>query len=213
MQHVSFVQTHCCQVWASLLLLVLSQKHVALQSFEVPALPQLFRPLSRRARTRLESVIDSCDSPASASSQHFYICITLHWPSSNWNAVHSEQVVDSVQVCNVLHHFLLAAFPEQYEARAEETKGRIDIPGHVHPMLNTGRCHRMNKVLHRWVALSQRQRQKKRLTLLMWQFQQQAAKTPGPRYTKLCLNGSAVHYSGIHLARAHGSGDRMPSCA
>ena len=29
-----------------------------------------------------------------------------------------------VQVCNLLHHFLLKAFPEQYEARAEETRGR-----------------------------------------------------------------------------------------
>ena len=29
-----------------------------------------------------------------------------------------------VQVCNLLHHFLLKAFPEQYEARAEETRGK-----------------------------------------------------------------------------------------
>lgn len=28
----------------------------------------------------------------------------------------------SLQVCNLLHHFLLKAFPEQYEARAEETR-------------------------------------------------------------------------------------------
>lgn len=29
----------------------------------------------------------------------------------------------NMQVCNVLHHFLLRAFPEQYESRAEETRG------------------------------------------------------------------------------------------
>lgn len=28
----------------------------------------------------------------------------------------------AMQVCNLLHHFLLKAFPEQYEARAEETR-------------------------------------------------------------------------------------------
>ena len=38
-----------------------------------------------------------------------------------------------VQVCNLLHHFLLKAFPEQYEARAEETRGML-LP------LNRGAC-------------------------------------------------------------------------
>ena len=30
-----------------------------------------------------------------------------------------------VQVCNVLHHFLLRAFPENYESRAVETRGDL----------------------------------------------------------------------------------------
>ena len=35
----------------------------------------------------------------------------------------------SFQVCNILHHFLLRAFHEQYECRAKETEG--EVPLHV----------------------------------------------------------------------------------
>lgn len=62
-------------------------------------------------------------------SGHFSICSILGLVICAFCA-HGQvsHIPTPLQVCNLLHHFLLKAFPEQYEARAEETRGETQCP-------------------------------------------------------------------------------------